>query len=71
MTKIPEHSSLKKSNLKIVANYLYNRYKLLHHYEFRLNEKLNVQASVIRAKKNVLPIPNDLGLQHVSILYTY
>lgn len=66
LSKLPDDLEYGKSNLRIITDYLYHRYKSLHHYNLNLNEKLNARASVIKAKKKVIPVPDNFGLDDVS-----
>lgn len=60
-TDIDEHE-----NVKFIANYLYETYKSMIEYDFTIKEKLDAQVAVIRAKRMVIPLPADTGLNKVS-----
>lgn len=66
LSKFPDDLSYGKDNLKILTEYLYHRYKTLNQYHFHLNEKLNVKATILKAKKSYLSIPLKINLKEVS-----
>nr|UTI67601.1 fatty acid synthase [Kerria lacca] len=63
LSKFPDDLSYGKDNLKILTEYLYHRYKTLNQYHFHLNEKLNVKATILKAKKSYLSIPLKINLK--------
>lgn len=58
-------------SVKFITNYLYQIYKSMIDYHFQLEEKLDVQVAVIRAKNMLIPMPADTGLNQVGVPQAY
>ncbi len=67
-SKLPDDLIYGKKNIRIMIDYLYHKYKGLDNYHFHLEQKLDVNAVIIIAKKKVFPVPTDIGLKAVSIV---